>query len=128
MANGKTVLVFPRRKIQFVGRISKEEAIEMHNEVSKTLSNLFDEEIISITHPKLNTMTVTWTFPRTFNFLNIPCNASFSYEPELFPAAILSKWQPIKVVLFPSGHVNFTGVRETRTVIPIIEEINKEFF
>ena len=127
LENGKTVLVFPKRKIQFVGRIQMEEANEMHEQISTILCDLFDSENVVISLPKLNTMTVTWTFPRTFNFLNSHCNATFSYEPELFPAAIISNWKPIKVILFPSGHVNFTGIKHPSDVVSIIKEIDQSF-
>ena len=59
----------------------------------------------------------------TFNFSKFVCNHEFSYEPELFPAALLSKWKPAHVTLFPCGKGLVTGLTSTKCVIDIICEI-----
>ena len=72
-------------------------------------------------------MTVSAQLPFRANFDNLICNHQISYEPELFPAAILSYWHPKKVTLFPSGHVNITGLKSVSDAIPILNSLKLMF-
>lgn len=56
-------------------------------------------------------------------FKHIPCGKDFSYEPELFPAALISKWQPCHVTLFPNGKAMLTGVQSRDSALYIIDEL-----
>lgn len=55
--------------------------------------------------------------------MRVRCDKDFSYEPELFPAALLSKWQPIHVTLFPNGKGNMSGVKNLSDVHSILRDI-----
>ena len=125
--NGKTVQIFPNRKIQIIGKVSSTEAEDMREVILKELRQALDEPTLTITSPVVCTMTVSAQLLRKPNFHNIICNHNLSYEPEIFPAAILSYWSPKKVTLFPSGHINITGVKKESDVIPIIKSIKSMF-
>lgn len=51
------------------------------------------------------------------------CNKDFSFEPELFPAALISKWAPAHVTLFPNGKGLITGIKSKAEASFIINEI-----
>ena len=72
-------------------------------------------------------MTMSANLPFRVNLHNIECNHLISYEPEIFPAAILSYWKPKKVTLFPSGHVNITGLKTETDAIPILNSLQLMF-
>ena len=55
--------------------------------------------------------------------MKVRCSKDFSYEPELFPAALLSMWHPIHVTLFPNGKGNISGVKNLNDVYPILRTI-----
>ncbi|MEL7306877.1 MAG: hypothetical protein AAGK05_02775 [Pseudomonadota bacterium] len=58
-----------------------------------------------------------------FNFNNSYCNKDFSYEPELFPAALFSKWLPIHITLFSNGKGMITGVKCVSKASQILSEL-----
>ncbi len=72
---------------------------------------------------KLNNMVIHFNLNERCNFDNMPCNHNFSYEPELFPAALISKWNPIHITLFPNGKGMITGVRYFEEALQVINEI-----
>ena len=84
--NERTILLFPRGKLQFIGHICQSEANAMHHQVLSILRKECDIPDLSITPPKVNTMTLTYKFPFKFNLRSLPCNGQFSFEPELFLA------------------------------------------
>ena len=60
---------------------------------------------------KVNNMVIRYNFNRRFKFHNVMCNHYFSFEPELFPAALISRWNPAHVTLFPNGNCMLTGIK-----------------
>ena len=69
----------------------------------------------SVFHFSLNT---------TFKFHKHVCNKFCSYEPELFPAALISKWSPVHITLFSNGKGIITGVRLHSEAVNILKELN----
>ena len=57
------------------------------------------------------------------NFDKIICNKNFSYEPELFPALLISKWKSSHVTLFPNGSGIVTGIKNLSHAFSIIKEL-----
>ena len=55
-------------------------------------------------------------------FEKIPCNKHFSYEPELFPAALISKWSPAHITLFTNGKGMVTGVRHAIEALTVLRQ------
>lgn len=52
------------------------------------------------------------------------CTKDLSYEPELFPAALISKWQPAHVTLFPNGKGMITGVKSYDEAVTILQQLS----
>ena len=125
--NGKTVQIFPSHKIQIIGKVSRDEVEAMYHTIVSELRQALDEPSLTVTRPKLCTMTLTAKLPFKPNLHRNVCNKQFSYEPELFPAAILSYWSPMKVILFPSGHINITGVKQESNVPAILTSLTSMF-
>ena len=50
-------------------------------------------------------------------------NHELSYEPELFPAMLISRWLPVHVAVFHSGKVIITGLKSESQVSPILDDI-----
>ena len=69
----------------------------------------FPPRKIHLTQWTLNNAVYSFNLGKTFNFNYVCCDQFFSYEPELFPAALISKWAPIHVTLFPNGKGMITG-------------------
>lgn len=57
-----------------------------------------------------------------FTFDAIFCTQSVSYEPELFPAVLLSKWSTARVTLFVNGKGIVTGIRTPQQAIAVLKE------
>ena len=58
-----------------------------------------------------------------FRLYGIVCNKDVSYEPELFPAMLISKWLPIHITLFPNGKGIITGVRLHSEAIGVMSKL-----
>ena len=78
---------------------------------------------VHLTQWKVNNVVFRFNLERRFKFDNILCNHHFSYEPELFPAALISKWNPIHVTLFPNGKGMVTGVKSETEVLTVLLEL-----
>ena len=59
----------------------------------------------------MNNLVFRFDFAKQIKFKDCTCTKDFSFEPELFPAALISKWQPAHVTLFSNGKGMITGVK-----------------
>ena len=50
-------------------------------------------------------------------------NQDLSYEPELFPAALISQWLPVHVAIFHNGKVIITGLKSETQINPILQSL-----
>ena len=50
-------------------------------------------------------------------------NQDLSYEPELFPAALISQWLPVHVAVFHNGKVIITGLKSETQINPILQSL-----
>ena len=57
-----------------------------------------------------------------FIFNKLQCNAKLSYEPELFPALLVSSKNSAHVTLFPNGKGIITGVCHPAEAILVLQE------
>ena len=78
----------------------------------------------NLTRWKINNVVFHFDFGRRFKFGQMLCNKDFSYEAELFPAALISKWQPAHVTLFPNGKGMITGVKSKQTALDILLQVS----
>ena len=76
-----------------------------------------------MTEWKVNNIVTSFIIKKKFKFDKMNCNKNFSFEPELFPAALISKWTPAHVTLFPNGKGMITGVKSEDDARRIIKEI-----
>ena len=60
---------------------------------------------------KVNNIVFHFDLETQINFNSCMCTKDFSFEPELFPAALISKWSPGHVTLFSNGKGMITGVK-----------------
>ena len=70
----------------------------------------------------INNIVVYFDLCSIFTFAGILCNGRISYEPELFPALLLSKKTTAHVTLFPNGRGIVTGVRSPVEAIEVLQE------
>lgn len=101
--------------------MTEEEAHQMREVIIRELRVLLDQPTFDISPPSICTMTVTAQLAIKPNFEKLSLDKDCSFETELFPAAILSHWSPMKVVLFRKGHINITGVKNISDCHRIIE-------
>lgn len=80
--------------------------------------------MIHLTPWKVMNSVFHFNLNSTFKFHKIVCNKFISYEPELFPAALISKWSPVHVTLFTNGKGIITGVRLHSEAVDILKELN----
>ena len=68
-------------------------------------------------------MVVYFELCSTFTFSGLLCNGRLSYEPELFPALLVSKKANVHVTLFQNGKGVVTGVRSALKAIDALQEL-----
>ena len=69
-------------------------------------------------------MVIHLDMKRCFNFDGYVSNGDMTFLPELFPAAMITKWYPTHVTLFGNGKAMITGVKslsELRSIICAID-------
>lgn len=122
LMEGVRVQFFPRGAIQVLGgKVTRAALYQIYQKVN---------HVLHLMNPP--TTATVWTVKNkvyqfdlcaSFNFSKFICNHKFSYEPELFPAALLSEWKPAHVTLFPSGKGLVTGITSTKCIIDIVCDI-----
>ena len=50
-------------------------------------------------------------------------NHELCYEPELFPAALISRWLPVHVAVFHNGKVIITGLKSETQALVILDSL-----
>ena len=73
---------------------------------------------------KVNNIVFHFDLKKYFKFNDCECNQFFSFEPELFPAALISKWHPAHVTLFMNGKGMITGIKDRDTALNILKEVS----
>ena len=72
----------------------------------------------------VNNIVVHFDLHRRYRLAHRECNQYFSYEPELFPAALISRWSPAHVTLFPNGRGMITGIKDEVMVVNLLKELD----
>ena len=78
--------------------------------------------VIHVSSWSTNNIVVYFDLCSIFTFTGMLCNGRISYEPELFPALLLSKKTTAHVTLFPNGRGIVTGVRSPVEAIEVLQE------
>ena len=119
MSNGRNLQMFPSGCIQILGRISHFDALSMSYEILCHLQKLYP-------HVKMPTLTMKNLVVSAQLKTNIPLHrlkkssGQMSYEPELFPAALIRRYHPVHVATFHTGRCILTGLRSMQQAKRIV--------
>ena len=72
----------------------------------------------------VNNLVFRFDLQRQCRFNDVVCSKTLSYEPELFPAILISKWHPSHVTLFTNGKGMITGTKSLKCAVEIVNEVN----
>ena len=75
---------------------------------------------VTVTIPTIKNMVIHLDMKRAYDFDGYVSNGDMTFLPELFPAAMITKWYPTHVTLFGNGKAMITGVKsfsELRSII-----------
>ena len=73
---------------------------------------------------KVNNIVFSFNLSERLKFYDCMCTKDFSFEPELFPAALISKWHPAHVTLFSNGKGMITGVKSRENAEQIFLQLS----
>ena len=71
----------------------------------------------------VNNIVIQFDLNDDFTFHQLMCNGKQSYEPEIFPAVLISKHESAHVTLFPNGKGIITGIRQRSKAMPILRNV-----
>ena len=126
---GKRVMFFPNGSIQILaGNMTPTHFDRLQLVIRRLLStytsvNAVTPTVIHVSKWIVNNLVVYFDLHSSFTFNGILCNGRISYEPELFPALLLSKKSTAHVTLFQNGKGIVTGVRSTVEAIHVLQDI-----
>ena len=125
---GKRVLFFPSGTIQVLaGNMTSMHFERLHAMICELLTysstNPAVATVIRVSPWTVNNMVVYFELCSTFTFSGLLCNGRLSYEPELFPALLVSKKANVHVTLFQNGKGVVTGVRSALKAIDALQEL-----
>lgn len=120
----KRVQFFPSGRVQVLGGgVTPFLLSHLFRKVYYLLKKCNSSQLIHLTPWKVNNLVCHFDFGKRIKFEHMMCNKEFSYEPELFPAALISKWQPAHVTLFPNGKGMLTGIKCREKAFDILCEL-----
>jgi len=64
-----------------------------------------------------------FTMNRKVRTNNIGSSKDVFFEPEIFPAILLSKWKPTHITLFANGKGMITGVKDKKTAVDTLSQL-----
>ena len=119
----KRVQFFPNGTVQVLGgNVTTTLLSRLHEKVYHLLRLCHSTRSLSLSPWKVNNVVICFHYDKRFNFYHIPCNKDFSYEPEIFPAALMSKWAPSHVTVFPNGKGMITGVKSKVEALHVLRQ------
>lgn len=75
-----------------------------------------------MTQLTVDNLVISTQLSEHVTFTNIhSSNQHLCYEPELFPAALLSQWHPVHVAIFHNGKVIITGLKSEKQIDNILD-------
>jgi transcription initiation factor TFIID TATA-box-binding protein len=120
------VSIFSSGKMISVGTKSEEQA---QKELKLAKQFLVDKGLIKEVklEPKTQNIVATADFEQLINLEELAQKTRAIYEPEQFPGAILRLQQPFKtsILVFASGKVVITGLKDSKQIEPTAEKIKK---
>ena len=77
-----------------------------------------------ISNPTVDNLVISAQLNEYVTFSNIHrSNHNVTYEPELFPAALITCWLPVHVALFPNSKVIITGLKSVKQADIILDAL-----
>ena len=120
----KRVLFFPNGTVQVLGGGVTPILLTRLLEKIKTILQQCKLTILPNSSAwTVNNIVYKFDYNKHFKFDNCVCNSHFSFEPELFPAALISKWSPAHVTLFTNGKGLITGIKDRDSACSILREL-----
>lgn len=120
----KRVQFFPNGAIQLLGGKITHSIMKKVTMVIYLLLRQYNSSInLSQMKWTCNNIVFKFLLFRAVNMKKVSCSKDISFEPELFPAMLLSKWRPAHVTLFHNGHGMITGVKDQKTASSIIHKL-----
>ena len=131
MRNGRNIQIFRGGCIQILGGISNQEAESMRaelierssqrNEACRMLHNIAKTNQLTIVNIVLHI-----DLQRDLCLKRIrQSDNSLFYEIEIFPAALIRKWEPAHVALFHNGNIIITGVKSVKKCKSVLTSLEK---
>jgi len=72
---------------------------------------------------KCTNVVYHFTMNRKVRTNNIGSSKDVFFEPEIFPAILLSKWKPTHITLFANGKGMITGVKDKKTAVDTLSQL-----
>ena len=118
----KRVQFFPNGSIQILGgRMTRAVFYHLYVKIHHLLKTL--NSAIHLTRWTTNNIVVHFSLKNCLKFDNVSCNKDLTYEPELFPALLVTKWPPVHVTLFPNGKGMITGIKRRQEAQAILQNL-----
>ena len=118
----KRVQFFPNGTVQVLGGgVTPSLLNHLHTQISHLLRQC--DSNFRMENWRVNNFVFHFEFPSKVKLNGCICTQHFSYEPELFPAALISKWHPAHVTLFRNGKGMITGVKSEYDAQCILDDL-----
>ena len=111
------VQFFPNGSIQLIGNISDSQAMKLY----KIIRQLVEMEV---SMPSIKNIVLRVKLSKRQTLSTIPSNKDITYNSELFPAALITRWHPAHVSVFQSGEAIVTGVKSKEQASNIISDVD----
>ena len=111
------VQFFPSGTIQLMGKIDEAQAMRLYDIVRNLLE-------MDVSLPLMCNMVLRVKFSPRRTLSTIPSNCDITYNSELFPAALITRWRPAHVSVFQSGEAIITGIKSMDTARRIIADVD----
>ena len=121
MSNGRRVQLFRGGTIQILGAIPQNDAEKMRREILQRLCLSMETPLV------ISNMVVTAQLPNLNLQVIHSSNSDIFFEAELFPAALIRKWEPAHVALFHNGKLVITGIKSLEQCQDILHAIHSHF-
>ena len=122
MSNGRKVQLFRGGTAQILGAIHQNDAEKMRLEILHLLCLSSNQTPLVISN-----MVVTAQLPSLNLQVIRASNNDIFFEAELFPAALIRKWEPAHVALFHNGKIVITGIKSLEHCQDIFHAIHTHF-
>ena len=122
MSNGRNLQLFPSGCIQILGRLSYFESLAMCYEIMCHLQKLYPHvQMPKLTLKNLVASTQLQTAIPLHRLKN--STSKITYEPELFPAALLTRFHPVHIATFHTGKCIITGLKSLKQAKRIVDKL-----